>query len=411
MTVIADWFKSKEPAAISHLDDIFSLYRDGQLTALQVHDYLKAFLPAVLRSDQKGRVSSWRPSDVKAWCADTGVTADQVQTVLYALCEGLRISEIIALLTHDASDTLITSATTITGINRYRQLSVISGITLSVDGQPGVIIAKRIYNYGTVAKTPTGGAGGTTPTSPGKGGAGGGGLIIVADYVYGGTFTADGAAGEAGGTTATSGAGGAGGAGSMIAIVSPPGNGGGGAYTTGPQAAGGKPGGGGGGGYGGSYVGGAGGTVSVTAFEVDTLISTILKACVDWWLVNVLGRTPTTTTSFPSCYGAGGGGGGEYDTFTDGGGGGGSGGSIIVVCGSLEGGTYTAKGGAGGNGGAEGSYDAGGGGGGGGEIYIFYKTLVSSPTIIVDGGAAGTSDTGVTAAAAGTAGFGKAWPF
>jgi len=342
--------------------------------------------------------------------ASAYLTADYVQTILYRMIELGYISKVIEILTATAADGSITADTTITGTNRYKNLIIDTGITLIVDGQPGVIIAETITNNGTILKTATGGPGGTTPTAPGAGGTGGGGLIIIAKSYAGGVVSADGEAGEAGKTTAAaSGIGGAGGDGSMVVVgTDSPGNGGnGGSALAGNGGDGGTPGGGGGGGSNSSSgAGGNGGNITLTTkSSYSEVFEEILKAVIDWYIVNVLGKSPTSTMSLYNCYGAGGGGGGENNNYADCGGGGGSGGHILMCVVSINGGIFTAVGGAGGNGGIEGNFDAGAGGGGGGIVYILYKTLVASPTIDVSGGARGTGDYN---GAAGTAGTGVA---
>jgi hypothetical protein len=135
------------------------------------------------------------------------------------------------------------------------------------------------------------------------------------------------------------------------------------------------------------------------------LVGEICKAVVDWFIVNVLGKSPTTTKSLPNAYGSGGGGGAAYDGFTASGGGGGGGGEVLALCVSLNNtGTIRANGGNGGNGGTEGSQDCCGGGGGGGIVYVLYETLVSAGTLSADGGVHGaTADYHGTNGTAGTA--------
>lgn len=317
--------------------------------------------------------------------SDANIAADRVQAILYAMADGLYIDKLLDILTVTASDAVISANTTITGINRYRTLTVNSGITLTVGGQPGVIIAYKLTNNGTITKTATGGAGGSPFVSPGAGGAGGGGLIIVAGEVHYGTYNAGGAAGENGATTTASGSGTAGGGGAMIRVgTDVAGNGGkGGGFST--------------------YLGGAGGTVTLTTIDsYSTVFKEVLKQAVDRYIVNVLGKTPTATKSFYNVYGAGGGGGGDYDTGADCGGGGGSGGQILTVTGVIDGGTFSVVGGKGGDGGAEGAYDVGGDGGGGGIAYVLYRSLITAPTFNASGGAGGAGDINGSSGAAGT---------
>jgi len=335
---------------------------------------------------------------------NANLAAGRTQAILYAWPTPID-GKLADILTRGASDASITANTTITGVNRYRSLSVASGVTLTVDGQPGAIIAYSVSNSGTIDKTKTGGAGGAPgATGSGPGGAGGGGLIIFAGTLTnGGAIQALGAAGTAGSTVAASGPGGGGGNGAFVRVgADAAGKGGDGAI---PDTIGvGKVnGGGGGGGY--LYRGGPGGDSTYTSYaDYASLADDIKKAAVDWVLVNAWAKTPTTTKAFPSAYGSGGGGGVAYDGYASGGGGGGGGGEAVVLCVSLNNtGTISANGGNGGNGGAEGTNDGGGGGGGGGIVYVLYKALVNLGTLSAAGGTYGTGDYNGAAGSAGTA--------
>jgi hypothetical protein len=306
------------------------------------------------------------------------------------MADGGYYDRLLAIIVYGASDYSVTASTTLTtGVNRYGTLSIASGVTLTLGASPGVIIADTVSNPGTIASGWVKASGGAAGASgAGAGGAGYGGVIIVARSVTVGTVTANSASGASGSTVTASGAGGTGGAGAFW-VISPdlPPLGGGDYYP--PDA---KRNGGSGGGLS-PYSGGYCGDASVTSFtSASSLLIELLKTISDWWLVNVVGKTPTTTKSIPSLGGSGGGGGGAYDGQCAGGGGGGGGGQIIIYGTSVTAGTVQAKGGAGGAGGTEGANDAGGGGGGGGIIYIFYKSLTGAFTYDVSGGAGGTGD-------------------
>jgi hypothetical protein len=327
--------------------------------------------------------------------AGPGLRADKAQAIFYQLIDDGYYDKVVGALTYGAPSATISSSTTLTaGINRYNYLYVAPGVTLTLGYGPGILIANTISNLGTIASGWTRGAGGS-PAVPGAGagGAGCGAVIILARSITIGTITSDGAAGGAGSTVTGSGVGGAGAGGSfwLISGDSLPKGGDGGSAGVGRGL--GNPNGGGGGGYASTTKGGDGGSATTTTYSTGLdLLKELLKCVVDWWLVNVAGKTPTTTKSIPSLGGSGGGGGGASDTNCAGGGGGGGGGQIIIYGTSVTAGTVQAKGGAGGNGGTEGSYDAGGGGGGGGIIYVFYKSLTGAFTYNVSGGAGGTGD-------------------
>jgi len=344
---------------------------------------------------------------------DANLSADKLQSILYSW--GFD-SKLIDLLTYGASDQEISASTTVTGVNRYRNLTIDSGITLSVDGQPGVIIAKSISNSGTIAKTATGGAGGAAgATGAGAGGNGGGGLIIVCDTLTNsGTIQANGEnGGDASPTSVTtSGNGGNGGSG-LFHVVSgdSPGKGGDGGSAIFGWGRGHVNGAGGGiGGASGSpsavYSSG-GGSSLVTYSTSNDLFEKIRKAVIDWFIINVVGKTPSTTESIPNFYGSGGGGGGAAagTTTTAGGGGGGGGGELVILAVTLDNtGIIEANGG---NGGSSGTSvgDDGGGGGGGGVVYVFYVSSINNGTVQANGGAGGS---GYHSGAAGSAGVAKA---
>jgi len=341
------------------------------------------------------------------------LSADKTQAILYSLPFN---SKLIDILTYGAGDLTISSDTSISGVNRYGGLSIASGVTLTVTGQPGALITKEIINNGNIVKSPTGGAGGAAGAAgAGAGGQGGGGLVIFADgLVNPGVISADGEAGENGSTVAASGDGSDGGAGVFYRVgMDEPGLGGTGAYFSsdesevpGIKGDGGRNGGGGGQRL---YRAGDGDGSTYTSFSTHRdLVDEIRKATIDWVIVNVFEKSPTSTVSIPNAYGSGGGGGAAYDGGGACGGGGGGGGEILALCLSLNNtGTIRANGGDGGDGGTEDTDDNEGGGGGGGVIYILYKILVSAGTIQANGGAAGTGDSRDTAATAGSAGLAR----
>lgn len=343
-------------------------------------------------------ISSYR---IHSILADPKFPADKIQAILYKLVDDGYYDKLIDILTVSASDAVITADTIITNVNRYRNLTVDSGVTLTIDGQPGIIIAYNLTNNGVITKTPTGGLGGSQGGGgTGSGGRGGGGLIIITREIHYGTYNANGANGGKGSLTSSSGDGGAGGGGSMIRVgADVPGNGGNGGGDTPYYGAGGAPGAGGGGAVSGYAIyAGKGGVITLTAIDSYlTIYKETLKMAVDWYIINILGKTPTAVKSFYNVYGAGGGGGVGVANYDAGGGGGGSGGQIIVVTIIVDGGVFNARGGN--YGAAYGGRAYHGGGGGGGIIYVLYRSLVSPPTFNVSGG---------TGYANGTAGTAKA---
>jgi hypothetical protein len=343
---------------------------------------------------------------VRTILMNPNITVHGLQKIMYGMVDAGAFDKLLYVITYGASDYSVTASTTLTtGVNRYGTLSIASGTTLTLGAGPGVIIADTVSNSGTIASGWVKGSGGSTVSGAGAGGAGRGAVIILARSITVGTITANGVAGGDGSTVTASASGAAGGAGNfwLISGDSVPSGGNGG----GPPGYGRPNGGGGGGGlsaYG--YYGGDGGTATTTSFpSILSLLQEILKAVVDWWLVNIVGKTPSTIKTFPSLGGSGGGGAAAADNYGAGGGGGGGAGQIIIYGTSVTAGTVQAKGGAGGAGGTEGSRDAGGGGGGGGIIYVSYKSLTGTFTYDVSGGAGGTGDPTLSGTAGGAGVF------
>jgi len=325
-------------------------------------------------------------SKVYSILSNAGLSADRIQNILFNMPIGSRFIDIV---TNEASSVTITSNTSISGANRYYMLSVASGVTLSLDGQPNVIIAKMIVNNGTMDKTVTGASGGGGVCASGGGGQGGGGVIIFCDtFTNIGTIRANGGNGSFGRYPSCSSNGNAGGAGVFYRVGSDSAGTGGGGGTSG-GGSGGINGGGGGGAYG-YAAGGSGDGSTITTFSTySDLADDIKKAVADWFIRNVLGKSPSTSKPFPDLKGSGGGSGaatyGPTYYFT-GGGGGGGGGHIIVICLTASNiGSITSTGGNGGAG-SDSNQNAGGGGGGGGIVYLLYKTALNIGTLTSSGG-------------------------
>jgi hypothetical protein len=319
---------------------------------------------------------------------DANILANTVQSILYNIPFSDRL---IDILTATAPDVTLNANATFSGVNIFRTLNL-NGHTYTAGGQPHVIIAKAIYipTGSKLVKTPTGGAGGA---APGPGGAGGGGLIIFTSLLNNAdTISADGATPQQPNCNTGNGANGGAGVFGLLSgnsYTATGGSGGGGCNSYGDATGGGGP-------KGASYTygctSGAGGDLTTTTFTVDT----VRKALIDWYIKNVLGKSPTTTTAIPNFYGAGGGAGCGYNNsgyvFT-GAGGGGSGGEIIVIAITLNNtGSITALGGGGQKPSCcyPGSFDIHySPSGAGGVIYVFYKTLQSLGTLNVSGNQSG----------------------
>ena len=397
--------------ALNGADPTAALFESPNITADNVASVLNSpnmttaaaaliFNSAKLSTTRAGQIlnsPNISVSKVKSILAESDIPASRVQDILYAMADQGFFDRLVNLFTFDRPDaTYSTSTTLTTGVNFLRNVGVASGVTLTLGASPCVLVADTLTNSGTITTNVVKGAGGTPGASgAGAGGAGRHGIIILTRSISTGTITADGGNGAAGTTVAASAAGGAGGAGLFWEITGFPagtgGDGGGGGAGAGK-----KNGGGGGGGYGYAHpAGGSGGTATVVTYPSGmSLIADVFKAVIDFWLVNVVGKTPTTTRSIPALGGSGGGAGTADDGYSAGGGGGGGGGQIIIYGTSITAGSVSANGGDGGRGGTEGSYDSGGGGGGGGIIYVFYKSLSGTFTFSVAGGTGGLGATG-----------------
>ena len=337
--------------------------------------------------------------------SSSNISGDRVQSIMYKFVDRGMYDKVIDILTATATSDTITAASSYSGVVFRRSISISSGVTVSITDGPGVIVADTIENNGTIVSDWVMGAGGAAGASgAGAGGDGRGGIIILANTLKTGTISADGGDGGDGSTVADSGAGGDGGAGAFWIISGMPdhttirgGNGGG--FDVSVTGAGNFNGGGGGGGY--FYAGGDSAIASVyTFYSATTLIRTMFKAVIDYWIQNVLGKALTTAKTIPNLGGSGGGGGAADDTYAASGGGGGGGGQIIVYATTIYSGTITARGGNGGAAGAEGAYDSSGGGGAGGIIYIFYRNKAGTITTDVTYGvtpAAGADYVGTAA--------------
>jgi len=342
-------------------------------------------------------------NELKTILANANLSADRVQAILYMMIDAGYYDRLINLMTFDVSDVTISFDTTwSSGVNRYRNITINSNITLTLNTLPNVILADTIVNGGTitVATRPNGGA---STYGSGAGGGGAQGLIVLARTVTVGTVNANAAPGSYGASPSVSSSGKPGGAGSLWVISGyPGGNGGAGNGASNVDCGAGGGGGGQTGGAGGSSItgpGGDGGSASVTTFSTAAdMLKEVLKSVADWYIRNVLSKTPTTTKSIPNLYGSGGGSGGAASgTDSSGGGGGGSGGEVIIFGVTVNAGTVNATGGAGGSGYGVNGYA--GGGGGGGLVYVFYKTLNGTFTFNVAGGSGAYSGTSGSAVA------------
>jgi hypothetical protein len=373
-------FKALDPKVAKMFEYAEILVGAGVLSIDDVAKYVNNILSASSVAWHYKKIFS--SSFIVLQLMNANMTANKAQSILYSMVEQGFYDKLLDIITLNAPSAYYASNTSLSsGVNRYRNLSIASGVTLTLGAEPGVIIAYSITNSGTIASGWIKGAGGVGSCGAGKGGGGRGLVAILANSITIGTVTSNGEDGFSATSPSCLGDGGAGSAGNFLLVqgdsVPYGGNGGGGIY-----GGSGRPNGG-GGGQAGSGYGGAGGSATTTTFtDAQSLLNQFFKSVCDWWLVNVVGKTPSSTISIPSLGGSGGGGGGTSSSDA-GGGGGGGGGQVIIYGTNATAGSVQAKGGNGG-----GKYGVGGlgGGGGGGIAYVFYKSLSGTFTYDVSGG-------------------------
>jgi hypothetical protein len=328
--------------------------------------------------------------------ASSNLTGDRSQNILWKTLEDNLFNKTIhAAGANNASDKIITSDTTITADPSnpkiYRDLTVYDAkLTVRTTNRKdtAIIIARKmtVRKNGKVKRKIQGAQGGDDGhNGEGDGGDGGGGLVLVTTSINNqGIITAPGQNGESGGDTDVKYERGSPGSDGSMTLVSGDSTGSGGD---------------GGGSRGNGYFGGGagyydtdGGRVSTSSSSASSIHERSMNASVGD-LLQSIGKSLSSTRSFPSLYGAGGAGGGDNNYYADSGGGGGSGGEIIVATDRYNNsGTIKAPGGDGGNGGTEGDYDGGGGGGAGGVVYALYCSQTNSNTLSASGGAGGWGD-------------------
>jgi len=335
------------------------------------------------------------------------MTANSAQFLLYYLAQNYYYNKWIQTVTASApSITFSANATLSTNVLIAQSITIASGVTVTCGTITCFFIAQSFNNYGTI--TAIGAPGGVTATSSetNYGGTGGGGIVAIAITAVLGTLNVSGGIGgtSTNNVLTNSGGGGVGGMFYIVGGVTVPIGGTGGA--SGYLGAAGINGGGGGGNAVGTN-GGKGGNATAYSFSSpNAMVTYILQGLSDWWLINVLGKSPSSTTPLAYMNGSGGGAGSGGNGGNVPGGGGGGGGEVVVYGYDIISGTINAAGGIGGNAYSAGSaYPAGGGGGGGGGlVFIFYGATSGGVTANVAGGTGGVGTTSPTNGLAGANG-------
>jgi len=318
--------------------------------------------------------------------SNAGLSANNAQLVLYQLAQNYYYNKWVNAITGNAGSTTISTNVTVVSPLYSQNLTVASGVTVTCGTTTCFFIAQSFNNYGTIVN-PYGASGAPSPGADiGNGGTGGGGIVVIAATATLGNLNVAGSPGGVGNSGASAAVnGGGGGAGVfyvVTGVVVPVGGSGAGGGNAGPAGVNG-----GGGGGSGAYKGGGGGSATLYAFaSANSMLTYIMQGLSDWWLINVLGKAPSSTTPLAFMYGSGGGAGAGVASAGNagGGGGGGGGGEVVVYAFNVVSGTINAVGGTGGN-----SPQSGGGGGGGGLVFVFYGATSGNLTVSVNGGIGG----------------------
>jgi hypothetical protein len=424
--------QNNNPSLVSSLSDLMYVpvpYYSGQVSATQVAAFIDnvirnyGLLAAVATFISNNPYNLWTTnfvtnmainpylsgSSLNMLLSNVYMPANYAQFLLYQLAQNYYYNKWIQTVTANApSITFSANATISTSPLIAQSITVASGVTVTCGTRTCFIITQNFNSQGTIVAY---GAPGGTPVTSGAaaGGTGGGGIAIIAVTAALGTVNVAGSNGGNGVTLAYAGSG-FNGVGGLFVILSgmtiPIGGTGGTADSLTVYGPAGHNGGGGGGGgqsnLGAAGAGGGNATAAYSFASANAMLTYILQGVSDWWLLNVVGKAPSSTTPLLTFYGSGGGAASYVTNYVGGGSGGGGGGEGIIYAFNIISGTVNAAGGAGGNSTA---YSGGGGGGGGGLVFILYGATSGNITANVAGGAGGAGGSGGsgTAGANGTA--------
>jgi hypothetical protein len=394
--VIASFINSN-PYSLWHMDFVTNLIQSPYLGFTNASQILSAASTSALASiavSTNVSATTLLQLITNAWLAATAA-----QALLRGLAENYYYNKLIYTITANATSiTFSTNATISTSPLIAQSITIASGVTVACGLGTCYFVAQTFNNQGVVVNTNGASAGGGG-NGGGGGGGPGGGIAILAITAAVGTINVNGYNGEAGYTSFVTGDGGAPGYAVdyfvTVSGVGIPWGGVGGGPLQSTYSANAKANGGGGGDtlccYGGVA---AGSLANVYSFpDYQSLVTYMMESVADWWLSNIVGKSPPQTASILSFYGGGGGAGGgaAYTGYAGGGGGGGGAGEAIIYGYSVEAGTINAYGGNGGNG-VVNSTSGGGGGGGGGLVFVIYGPggLSGTMNVNVAGGLPGT---------------------
>jgi hypothetical protein len=413
--------QNNDPSLLSTLSDLMYVpapYYAGQVSATQVAAFVNNMIlnqgmaNAVANFISNNVYGLWTTSftsqlvtnqymsatAIDMLLASVSMTANYAQFILYQLAQNYNYNKWIYTVTASApsSITFSTNVRLSTNVLIAQNITIASGVTVTCGTTTCFFIAQSFNNYGTIVN-PNGAPAGTAWGGGGEsgyGGTGGGGIVVIAITAALGTINVSGSPGISATTPYFGAAVGYPGLPGIFYTVSGVTilGGTGGIGTNGYAGAAGINGGG-GGGTDSKYVGGSGGIANVYSFSSpNAMLTYILQGLSDWWLINVFGKAPSSTTPLAFMYGSGGGGGASASGYEAAGGGGGGAGEVVVYGYNILSGTINAVGGTGGSAIASctGCYAGGGGGGGGGLVFILYGATSGNITANVAGGAGGT---------------------
>jgi hypothetical protein len=395
--VIASFINSN-PYSLWRMDFVTNLIQSPYLGFTNASQILSAASTSALASIA---ISTNVPvTTILALISNAALSSTAAQGLLYGLANNYYYNKWLQAVTYNAptSVTFSTNAVISTNVLIAQNITIASGVTVTCGTRTCFFIAQSFNNQGTIVSygAPGAPACGASCGGGGAGGTGGGGVVIISYTATIGTINVNGSIGGTAYYNSSSCVCTAGGYRGQLAIVSgisvP--IGGTGATTGGLTPGGaGRPnaGGGGAGTYGGAYAGGSATVYSFT--NGNELITYAVQGVSDWWLSNVIGKTPSAVTPLLYVYGSGGGGGGPSTSAYGGGGGGGGGGEVIVFGDEVNAGSVSAVGGTGGyNPDANGA----GGGGGGGIVLVFYGSggLKGTMSLNLAAGPGGVSASG-----------------
>ena len=383
--VIASFINSN-PYSLWHMDFVTNLIQSPSLGFTNASKILSAASTSALANIAMS--TNVPVTTILALISNSALVATAAQGLLYSLANNYYYNKWIQTVTYNAPTSVTFSTNTVISTNVLiaQNITISSGVTVTCGTTTCFFIAQVFNNQGTVVN-PYGAAGGWSGGyGAGPGGTGGGGVVVIAYTAAMGTINVNGGNGlwaapaiacnfPNNGCGGGAGGGGAYGVFALLSGMSVPRGGTGVTFNIIPPA-GGDPNGGAGGNANSAYgAGGWGGPATVYTFSSgNDLVTYAIQGVSDWWLSNVVGKSPPAVTPLLFVYGSGGGGAGAPGaTGAYGGGGGGGGGGEVIVYGySVIAGTAFANGGNGGVGSTGGLTQGGGGGGGGGGILLVF---------------------------------------